>query len=106
MLKVVIDLLWARTNVYKNLQSCSSPKTGRIFYNTKIQYKIQYKLQYKIQSKIQCKILYQNTIPKYYGHITSQFEDDSKGFPTAASRNGIGLKNRPRFFEKSNLIEF
>ena len=47
-----------------------------------------------------------SAIPKYYGHITSQFEDDSKGFPTAASKNRIGLKNRPRFFEKSNLIEF
>ena len=36
--------------------------------------------------KYNTKTQYQNVIPKYYGHIT-QFEDDSKGFPTAASKN-------------------
>ena len=40
-----------------------------------------------------------SAIPKYYGPIISQFEDDSKGFPTVASKNQIGRKeNGPKFF--------
>ena len=34
-------------------------------------------------------------------HAVSQFQDNSKGFVTVATKNRIE-KNRPRFFEKSN----
>ena len=44
--------------------------------------------------------------PNFKGFTMVTLHPNFKGFLTAASKNRIGEKNRPRFFEKSNLIEF